>query len=95
MASKYVDPNTITLDPSAMISYVCAANPRKEGTRGHAFFPRYAIGLTVGDLLACAKKDKVGDAPAHLRWDLSRGAVRLADMTAFDDSAVTSAILGC
>lgn len=105
MASRYIDPNTIALDPTSIILAVAATNPRKPGTRGHAFFPRYEVGTTVGDLLAAAKRDKIGDAPAHLRWDVSRGAVviskfgrvasKVVDETAFDDSAVTAAVLGC
>ncbi len=76
--SKYVNPDLIALNNSMIISFVRETNPRKEGTRGHRFFSRYAVGLTVGQLLASAKADKVGDAPAHIRWDLSRGAIRAA-----------------
>lgn len=104
MASRYIDPTSIALDPTSIIIAVAAVNPRKPGTRGHAFFPRYAVGTTVGELLTAAKRDKVGDAPAHLRWDLSRGAVivskfgrvdrTVVDPTAFDDTAITAAILG-
>jgi hypothetical protein len=77
MASKYCNPDRIKLDRDAKIVFVADANPRKIGTRGYAFWPRYAVGLTIGELLDSAKNDKLNDAPGHLRWDLSRGAVRL------------------
>src|SRR5260221_5530535 len=90
MPSRYIDPTSITLDPTSIISFVVATNPRKAGTRGHAFYPRYTVGHSIRQILAAAKRDHVGDAPAHIRWDLSRGTIRVDNQTAVRTAVITN-----
>lgn len=79
MASRFINPDSIILDPNARIVRVDQINPRKPGTRGYYFYPRIVatIGQTVGDLLDAARRDGIGDGPAHIRYDISRGRVDL------------------
>lgn len=74
--SKQIDPNTIVLDNAATIVTI-NANPHKAGARSHAFFDRYAVGTTVGAVIAAAKADKIPGSHAewYLRCDIARAAV--------------------
>lgn len=84
MTSHYPDPRTIDLSAmlTAKLTHVNAANPRKAGTRGHAFWSRYALGVSIGDLITAAHTDHVTDAAGHIRWDLSRGAIHVDEYDA-------------